>query len=618
MCRATLPPVVLHKSQLRRRAEAGPGSRERDSQRHRGDTAFGALARLVLTGTTARREREAGELDELPLPDLLSPSPTASPDSESLLNQLELAFLGRASTGELDRELDALPAGDSSWNAAQFAEDLFLAELVRGVLAIRIGGRRVPMHRGFVERVLASPPADLATIRFRQAILAELDREPALRRAAEELLTSITDLLTLLRASRDDARLEPVRFRVDVLRALREIVDLLGDRFTTARSGLQRLAAVGDEIRRSRAFQRLVAFLDHHSSMATLSLQAVIGADGKLRHLEIAGTTERRRNPFYRRPLRRWFDRLRIFYRRYDLGPQEIVERLVSGVYRQVSPALARVVQLAAHLEVHLASLTFADDARGRGLEVCLPELAEGAVFEARELFNPLLTALVERPVPTDVVAASAHPVVLVTGPNSGGKTRLLQAVGLAQVLGQSGLYAPCRSARLPLAAALFASIIELDRAFQAEGRLGTELVRLRTLFESSPPDTLVLLDELCSGTNPSEAIEIMETVLRLLHQLRPVAFVTTHFLDFAQQLHAAAPADGTEFLRAEVDVERGPTYRFIPGVAATSLAVGTARRLGVTFDELARRLEARSCRPAPGSSRPTVTGTTDGHTGRP
>ena len=79
-----------------------------------------------------------------------------------------------------------------------------------------------------------------------------------------------------------------------------------------------------------------------------------------------------------------------------------------------------------------------------------------------------------------------------------------------------------------------------------------------------------------------------------LLRQLEPVAFVTTHFLDFAQQLHAQRPDNGCRFLHVKVDDERGATYRFIPGVATTSLAVGTARRLGVTFEELERKLEQR------------------------
>ena len=147
----------------------------------------------------------------------------------------------------------------------------------------------------------------------------------------------------------------------------------------------------------------------------------------------------------------------------------------------------------------------------------------------------------------------------------------------------------------MPLAADLFASIVELDRADQSEGRLGTELVRLRTLFESVPAGSLVLLDELCSGTNPSEAIEIVDMVLRLLGQIRPHALVTTHFLDFARELESQGSSGGLAFLQAEVDDRQGATFRFIPGVAKTSLAVGTAQRLGVTFEELERTLEYRA-----------------------
>ena len=82
---------------------------------------------------------------------------------------------------------------------------------------------------------------------------------------------------------------------------------------------------------------------------------------------------------------------------------------------------------------------------------------------------------------------------------------------------------------------------------------------------------------------------------MRLLKRIKPVAFVTTHFLDFAQQLSAKPSSNGLAFLQAEVDRERGATYRFIRGVATTSLAVGTAERLGMTFDELERRLSERN-----------------------
>ncbi len=539
-------------------------------------------------------ERPPAELDGFALPDLLAPSVGVDSDPERLAQLLDLAFLGRASAGEIDRELDAMPAGDTTWRPEHFAKDLFLHELVAANRNIIVRGQRFQVHDRFLERVLASPSSDLATVRFRQAILRELESSPPIAEATERLLVDLYRLLTLLRASRDDARLEPLRFRFDVLAAFRSVVQCMAEGFTDAGSGLQRLRDAGLAVRQSGAFERLEALLDHHEKMATLSLEAFVGADGRLRHLEIRGLREAKGNPYYRRPLRRWWDRLRSFYRRYGLGAEELSERLVMGVWQEVAPAVTRCIQLICHLELYMVARCFAVDVRIRGLESCLPDVEAGAELELEALFNPLLLSLMPRPVPTDFRAASTTPICLVTGPNSGGKTRLLQAVGIAQVLAHCGLYAPCARARMPLVPGLFASIVELDRADQSEGRLGTELVRLRTLFESVPPGSLVLLDELCSGTNPSEAIEIVDMVLRLLRRIQPIALVTTHFLDFAVQLQGRSGQDGLAFLQAEVDERMGATFRFIPGVATTSLAVGTARRLGVTFEELERILVQR------------------------
>lgn len=591
--RGTLTTMVVHKSYLRRRAEGGPGSRVADDVRNRSERPLlGSLLDVLGIG---RGERAAGELDDVPLPDLLSPVAGAGPEIKTLLSLLELAFLGRASAGEIDRELDAMSAGTTTWVAENYADDLFLSEFVKRCFTIRIDDQSYSPHRGFLERVLASPPTEIETVRFRQAILRELEEQADLRRSADRLLAGILRLLTLLRASRDDARLEPTRFRFDVLRAFRTVIDLMAGDFEGAESGLRRLHSVGRRVRESQAYGRMAALLDHNDGMASIELAAVVGADGRLRHLEILGLRERKKNPFFRLPMKRWWDRLRIIFHRYSLTGSELVERMVMGVFQDVAPAMARVVQLVCHLELYAATQAFAVEARSRGLEVCLPELSTGAILEVEHLFNPLLLALTTRPVPTDLVMSGPAPVMLITGPNSGGKTRLLQALGILQVLAQSGLYAPCAAARLPLVGGLFASIIELDRADQAEGRLGTEMMRLRTLFETVPAGSMVLLDELCSGTNPSEAIDIVDVVLRLLRQIEPTAFVTTHFLDYADRMQREPTVADLGFLQAEVDGDRGATFRFIPGVATTSLAVGTARRLGVTFDELERDLGKRN-----------------------
>ena len=126
--------------------------------------------------------------------------------------------------------------------------------------------------------------------------------------------------------------------------------------------------------------------------------------------------------------------------------------------------------------------------------------------------------------------------------------------------------------------------------------------MRIRRLFEECRPGSMILLDELCSGTNPSEAVEIVSLVLDLLRGVSSTAFITTHFLDYTRSLQAAeARADGErpggselEFLRVVSTEDHVPTYQFTEGVAETSLASNTARRMGVTFDSLADLLVQR------------------------
>ena len=146
----------------------------------------------------------------------------------------------------------------------------------------------------------------------------------------------------------------------------------------------------------------------------------------------------------------------------------------------------------------------------------------------------------------------------------------------------------------LPRADGLFVSLFEEGRADQPEGHLGMELLRIRRMFEQLEPGPLVLLDELCSGTNPSEGEEIARLVLSLLPELEARAFVTTHLLQFAARLEETRPSPHLAFLQVELDPHERPTYRFVPGVAKTSLAHKTAARLGVTREELLALVAAR------------------------
>ncbi|MDY0004110.1 MAG: DNA mismatch repair protein, partial [Polyangia bacterium] len=206
-----------------------------------------------------------------------------------------------------------------------------------------------------------------------------------------------------------------------------------------------------------------------------------------------------------------------------------------------------------------------------------------------RGLFNPLLIAEGTKPVPCDLEGDRFDTIHILTGPNSGGKTRLLQTIGITQLLAQGGFFVPAAEARLRPASGLFVSLVGISepRPELGEGRLGTELIRIRRMFETSKPEALVILDEFCSGTNPSEGEEIFYLVLTLLGELRPEVFISTHFLEFTRRLSKESSPLNLAYLQVELDESQRPTYGVGQGVAITSLAAQTAARLGVTREEL-------------------------------
>jgi DNA mismatch repair protein MutS2 len=421
---------------------------------------------------------------------------------------------------------------------------------------------------------------------MRQGILRELVEDTAARARFEELYRSLF-ALTMLFGSPGYSTMPPASLHLEILQQSKLVIDRMADGFAGSRSGLRRLHEAGSALRQGHEYRALHDLLEYEHGMADLDLRVRIGGDGRIRRVAIEHVTENRANRFWAPVWRRVRDRVRVIASGYDFSRRELMDRLVNQVFADISPALVPLIQLLGQLELYLTNLEFKAQAEARGLQVSLAELDDGAPLELDRLFNPLLLLQRQSPVPCDIRTGAADSIVLVTGPNSGGKTRLLQALGWAALLGQSGLYAPAARARLPARSGLFVSLVENESAAQTEGRLGRELVRIRTLFEQMRGGSMVVLDELCSGTNPSEGIEVFAMVLRLLRHVRPTAFVTTHFLDFARSIADQPPITGLEFLQVELDAAQSSTYQFVPGVAPTSLAALTAARLGVTYDRL-------------------------------
>jgi DNA mismatch repair protein MutS2 len=519
--------------------------------------------------------------------DLLHSEPRARLRTEPFGHLLAFAFATGAGTEEWERAQAPRDLDPSGFEAACFSQGLGLSALADR-LSFTTDGRLRRPHRKVILQLLETPPRDRASVVLRHGILRELLARPDAHRAVERVWQAVDALEQVLLSKQIGQRLSFIHRRVEILRRLVEAVDTLSSPFDKAKSELCRMAIWGHTVQSSIAYGNLQKVLDHEDHLASVDIKVRLGYDGQIRNLSIVRVSENSENQHYRSPWQRLFSRLRFWFRGYVLRESEILGRLVESLFESIQPLVAQLINLRLDLEWYLCALDFHARASKAGLSLCIPEWTSSSEEATRleGLFNPFLLNAGHAPVPCDLRCPSQQ-IVLVTGPNSGGKTRLLQAVGLAQLLAQTGFFVPAAKANLTWRTGLFVSAYEESTVDQDEGRLGTELVRIRHIFERIGRDQLVIVDELCSGTNPAEAEALIRFVLELLDRFGPLALITTHFLEFARGLSEQPPVQRMSFIQAQLDHRQKPTFQFGPGVASTSLAAQTAARLGVTREDL-------------------------------
>lgn len=533
--------------------------------------------------------------------DLLNPEPRRRLADAGLRRALTFAFSGGGEQPELGRALAEAHCPDSLWDVDCFEDGLFLQAFAERCLSDALAIRGRSLARGltaYFVRVLGAPPAQplgAETVLYRQGIAQELAQRPMVEHASQTLCDALHQLFELLESGGVGVRLDPLGRRLDILAALANSVRRAADLGSHASSGLRHLVGLSERITSLPAYQRLATLLEQDSHLATVQVNVRLGRDRETRDLEVVRVIGNRSNPYHPHLWRRIWGRLSCLARGYRVSQDEILGRLVAEVFEELVPVVIGLLQLLGDLELHRASLALKQRAERLGLTMCLPEFCTRRRLVG--LFNPLLLIDSGHPVPTDLGVSFPSEQVVVTGPNSGGKTRLIQALGLAQALGQAGLWVPAQAAELPWHEGLFVSLGGVAHAEQREGRLGMELLRIRRLFESLEVGALVLVDELCAGTNPAEAEPLFQMVLELLAQLGAQSYVTTHLLSFAGRLQSEPPGFALAFLRVELDASKRPTFKFVSGVATTALAAQTAERLGVTRAQLAELVERATAR---------------------
>jgi DNA mismatch repair protein MutS2 len=531
-----------------------------------------------------------------PEPSLLHHSPQPRIDRLLAKQTLTFAFATGSGSDPFERLFSRLKRPATTFAVDCFATDLFLDAFVERCLPHRIPGTDRRFHGSAIRKVLAAPPNSPKDIELRQGIFAELANRADLLEASQAVWKQIDQLRITLESSEIGKRFSPIQRRIGILRQFDQILKHLAERFENSQSALRRASVFAHSVLDDPDYGPVAQLLDYEDHLATLQLSVRIDRDGQLRHLEIVSQRENRENALHHGPLTRLWQRLLSALRGYPIREREVVGSVIEALFDRIGSALVSVFELGLDLEFFLAFDGYRRLCEERKLELCLPTLttiSDGAPLKLTQLFNPFLVLEERRPVPCDLTLEQSG-LVLLTGPNSGGKTRLLQSIGFVQLLAQSGTWVTARAATVPLRTGLFVSLVHEASADQKEGRLGTELLRIRRLFERLEYDQLVLLDELCSGTNPSEGEQIVELVISLLTRLRPQALITTHFLQFAERLSKQPPIEDLRFLQVSLDPHLHPLYQFVPGVASTSLASQTAERLGVTREALETLIESK------------------------
>ncbi|HUF36095.1 MAG TPA: Smr/MutS family protein [Gemmatimonadales bacterium] len=254
------------------------------------------------------------------------------------------------------------------------------------------------------------------------------------------------------------------------------------------------------------------------------------------------------------------------------------VLRELTGLLRPELVVLRGIVEMCVAVDDLVARARYAVAIEGE-----VPEVA--AAPDAIRIVNgrhPLLLAGGEPVVPFDLDLDPSERTLLISGPNTGGKTVLLKAVGLASALAQSGLVPPVGpGSRLPVFGRFYADIGDRQSIAASLSTFSAHVAMLRRVLNEADAGSLVLLDEVGSGTDPAEGAALAAATLASLTVRATLTLATTH-LGALKDLAAHTPGVVNASLQFDA-ATLTPTYRFQKGVPGRSYGLAIAGRLGVS-----------------------------------
>ena len=276
-------------------------------------------------------------------------------------------------------------------------------------------------------------------------------------------------------------------------------------------------------------------------------------------------------------------------WRELQIDEEKEIRRILAALTDEVandSERIVRTVQLLGYLDLTFAKARYALANSCVQPKACginqrpSGAVSPGSTVQLQQARHPLLEGKV---VPLDLSFDQDSWVLVVTGPNTGGKTVALKTVGLLVLMAQCGLHIPAESASLSVFRGVYADIGDEQSIEQSLSTFSAHMTNIIEILEHCDHRSLVILDEVGAGTDPAEGSALARALLNRLKNQGVTTLVTTHHPELKVY---AVETPGVRNASVEFDLETlRPTYRLIVGLPGRSNALAIAERLGLSDD---------------------------------